>query len=186
LTKWLGAAAGAPATDSARDRLLLSRNSTVAEDKSGNEPTIVERWLEDQQQWQRTVLAYLDSMTKNDDFLVHLGNAMRGSLLAGKPYPTPPASPGAQTAALPAEPPALDERLDKVLFALHQLQGQVADLQFTLDEMRDGRARNAASVLPVPRTRTPAKAASSTGKKAATRKAPARPAARTRKRKGRA
>ena len=62
-------------------------------------PRIVERWLEDQQQWQRTVLAYLDSMTKNDDFLVHLGNAMRGSLLAGKPYPTrrrrPPAGPAA-------------------------------------------------------------------------------------------
>ena len=42
----------------------------MADTNPENEPTIVERWLEDQQQWQRTVLAYLDSMTKNDDFLV--------------------------------------------------------------------------------------------------------------------
>ena len=64
----------------------------MAEARDDNEPTLVERWLQDQQQWQRTLLAYLDSMVKNDDFLVHLGNAMRGSLLAGKPYPDGPAS----------------------------------------------------------------------------------------------
>ena len=93
-----------------------------------NEPTIVERWLQDQQQWQRTLLAYLDSMTKNDDFLVHLGNAMRGSLLAGKPYPTapPPAAAGAARAGRSGPP---DDRLDKVLFALHQLQGQMRTCQ---------------------------------------------------------
>jgi hypothetical protein len=121
-------------------------DGTVAEPNPENEPTIVERWLEDQQQWQRTVLAYLDAMTKNDDFLVHLGNAMRGSLLAGKPYPTAPPPPAAAAPgpAADAQAPA-DERLDEVLFALHQLQGQVADLQMTLDEIRQGRPQSTAS-----------------------------------------
>ena len=51
------------------------------------DPSLVERWIEDQREWQKTAMSYLDSMVKNDEFLVHLGNAMRGSLLAGKPYP---------------------------------------------------------------------------------------------------
>ena len=72
-------------------------------------------------------------MVKNDDFLVHLGNAMRGSLLAGKAYPTQPA-PGAAAPASPA-----DDRLDQVLFAVHQLQGQIEDLRMTLDELRGAR-----------------------------------------------
>ena len=122
-----------------------------------NEPTIVERWLEDQQQWQRTVLAYLDSMTKNDDFLVNLGNAMRGSLLAGKPYPTspPPAAAGAVPVPAPEVETVPDERLDKVLFALHELQGQVADLQMTLDDIGAGRSKSAASPSPARRRRSP-------------------------------
>ena len=163
-----------------------------------NEPTIVERWLEDQQQWQRTVLAYLDSMTKNDDFLVNLGNAMRGSLLAGKPYPTSP--PAAAAGAGPVPPAGLevatvpDERLDKVLFTLHELQGQVADLQMTLDEMGAGRSRSAASPSPGSRRRSPrvtAKAKATPNKRSAARKpaaarsAAARSAAKARKPKGR-
>lgn len=98
-------------------------------DAPDTEPTLVERWLQDQQQWQRTLFTYLDSMMKNDEFLMHMGNAMRGSLLAGKPYPT--ASP-----QVPADDPATADRLDKVLFALHQLQGQMNDVLLTLDEMR--------------------------------------------------
>jgi len=94
-------------------------------------PSLVDRWIEDQREWQKTAMAYLDSMVKNDDFLVHLGNAMRGSLLAGKPYPTAPAAPPAQDA-----PP--DDRLDRVLFALHEMQGQLNDLRLTLDELRNG------------------------------------------------
>jgi len=130
----------------------------VAEDKTNNEPTLVERWLRDQQQWQRTILSYLDSMVKDEDFLVHLGNAMRGSLLAGKPYPT------ASTAMFDQEPPA-DDRLDRVLFALHQLQGQLNDLAMTLDEIRDavGGARKIASAAPgnqkPPQRRPPSKSA---------------------------
>jgi len=103
----------------------------VAEgDVPDTDPTLVERWLQDQQQWQRTLFTYLDSMMKNDEFLVHMGNAMRGSLLAGKPYPT------AAPPQAPAEDPATADRLDKVLFALHQLQGQMKDVLMTLDEMR--------------------------------------------------
>jgi hypothetical protein len=101
-------------------------------DAPDTEPTLVERWLQDQQQWQRTLFTYLDSMMKNDEFLMHMGNAMRGSLLAGKPYPTaapPPPTP-------PADDAVTADRLDKVLFALRELQGQVQDVLMTLDEMR--------------------------------------------------
>jgi hypothetical protein len=107
------------------------RSVTVSEAKGDNPPPLVERWLQEQQQWQRTILGYLDSMVKNEEFLVHLGNAMRGSLLAGKPYP------GVAAPAATQDPPAsADDRLDQLLFALHQLQGQVQDLSMTLDEVR--------------------------------------------------
>lgn len=102
----------------------------MADDKTDNDAPLIERWLAEQQQWQRTFLTYLDSMVKNDDFLVHLGNAMRGSLLAGKAYPTPPAP-----AAAAPETPA-DDKLDQVLFALRQLEGQVQDLRLSIEELR--------------------------------------------------
>ena len=105
----------------------------MAEGRDDKEPALVERWLQDQQQWQRTLLVYLDSMVKNEDFLVHLGNAMRGSLLAGKPYPTAP-PPGAPVTETPS-----DARLDQLLFELHQIQGQLNDLGMTLAEMRNGK-----------------------------------------------
>ena len=108
-------------------------------DVPDTDPTLVERWLQDQQQWQRTLFTYLDSMMKNDEFLVHMGNAMRGSLLAGKPYPT------AAPSQAPAEDPATADRLDKVLFALHQLQGQMKDVLMTLDEIRGLRAGTSAN-----------------------------------------
>ena len=103
----------------------------MAEQSSEKETTVVERWLAEQQHWQRTVLTYLDSLVKNDDFLVHLGNAMRGSLLAGKPYPTTP-----PPAAAAPESPA-DDRLDQLLFAIHKIEGQLRDLQMSVDELRD-------------------------------------------------
>ena len=111
----------------------------MAEEKSDAEstvvePTVVERWLAEQQNWQRTMLTYLDSMVKSDDFLVHLGNAMRGSLLAGKPYPT--ASDADAPGAAAPEAPA-DDRLDQVLFALHKIEGQIQDLQMSVDELRE-------------------------------------------------
>ena len=102
----------------------------MADDKTTDDLPLIERWLAEQQQWQRTFMTYMDSMVKNEDFLVHLGNAMRGSLLAGKPYPTQP--PPAATAP---ETPS-DDKLDQILFALRQLEGQVHDLRLTLDELK--------------------------------------------------
>ena len=105
------------------------------DNKISNDPPLLDRWLAEQQQWQRTLLTYMDSMVKNEDFLVHLGNAMRGSLLAGRPYPTPPSG----AAAAPENP--ADDKLDQVLFALRQLEGQVQDLRMTLDELRAAQPR---------------------------------------------
>jgi len=105
----------------------------LADEKPNPDPPLVERWLAEQQQWQRTLLTYLDSMVKNDDFLTHIGNAMRGSLLAGKPYPTTPA-PGAAAPETPA-----DDKLDQILFALRQLEGQVQDLRLSVEEIRSGK-----------------------------------------------
>ena len=113
----------------------------MAEARDDNEPALVERWLQDQQHWQKTLLAYLDSMVKNEDFLVHLGNAMRGSLLAGKPYPTAPA-PSAPATETPA-----DARLDQLLFELHQIQGQLNDLGMTLAEMQNGKVPSPAQAM---------------------------------------
>jgi len=122
----------------------------TADGRTAKDSTLVERWLEDQRDWQRTAMAYLDSMVKNEDFLVHLGNAMRGSLLAGKPYPA--AAPAGQPAA--QEAPA-DDRLDQVLFALHQIQGQLTDLRLVLDDVRSS-GKGSPSVRPA--TRRKAKA----------------------------
>ena len=132
---------------------------------AAKDPTLVERWIEDQREWQKTAMAYLDSMVKNDEFLVHLGNAMRGSLLAGKSYPTAAAPASAAPAAQQASP---DDRLDRVLFALREMQGQLNDLRLTLDELRNG------GKVPVARQ----KAATP---KAAARKAAPRKAVRIRK-----
>lgn len=138
------------------------------------DPSLVERWIEDQREWQKTAMSYLDSMVKNDEFLVHLGNAMRGSLLAGKPYPT--ATPPAAAASAAQEAPA-DDRLDRVLFALHEMQGQLNDLRLTLDELRNG------GKVPMARQNavSPKAAARKAPRKTAPRKAASRKAVRTRK-----
>jgi hypothetical protein len=114
----------------------------VADEKTNTDPPLIERWLAEQQQWQRTFLTYMDSMVKNEDFLVHLGNAMRGSLLAGKAYPSqsPP------SAAAPETPS--EDKLDQILFALRQLEGQVQDLRLTLDELKAQKQRGAKQSAP--------------------------------------
>ena len=104
----------------------------MVEEQPKPEPTLVDRWLDEQQQWQKTLLTYLDSLGKNEDFLVHLGNAMRGSLLAGKPYPR------AEAAAAAAPETAADDRLDRILHALHQIEGQLTDLKLSVAELRGG------------------------------------------------
>jgi hypothetical protein len=120
----------------------------VTDAKSDHESTLVERWLQEQQEWQRTLLSYVDSMVKSDEFLVNLGNAMRGSLLAGKPYPAAGA-----TAPAPGDTPSqADERLDRILFALNTLQGQLQDLFMSIEEIR-----RAVGAKPVAPPKAPAK-----------------------------
>ena len=102
----------------------------MVEEQPKSEPTLVDRWLDEQQQWQKTLLTYVDSLGKNEEFLVHLGNAMRGSLLAGKPYPR------AEAAAAAAPETAADDRLDRILHALHQIEGQLTDLKLSVDELK--------------------------------------------------
>jgi hypothetical protein len=154
----------------------------VAEGTPEVEPTLVERWLQDQQEWQRTLRAYFDSMVKDDDFLVNLGNAMRGSLLAGKPYPAG----GAAAASAPA--PA-DERLDQVLFALNKLQGQLQDLFMTLEEISHRLNGTAPASAPLtPKQRATAKPIVSPKPRASSKpvRAPRAKAAPTRKPRARA
>lgn len=117
----------------------------MPEDKTNTDDgrPLVERWLEEQQRWQKTVLTYLDSMVKDDDFLVHLGNAMRGSLLAGKPYPSAPLPlPGAAASTSGAEQTPDDDRLDRILFTLHQIEGQLEDLRESVDELKAAKKKS--------------------------------------------
>jgi hypothetical protein len=107
-------------------------------EKPDTEPTLVEKWIKDQQEWQKTAMSYFDSMVKNDEFLVNLGNAMRGSLLAGKPYPGTDPNEADSNAA------AADNRIDEILHALHQIQGELADLKMTVSELKAREARDGA------------------------------------------
>ena len=119
----------------------------MADDKT-NDPSLIERWLAEQQQWQRTFLTYMDSMVKSDDFLVHLGNALRGSLLAGKAYPTQP-PPSASAPETPS-----DDKLDQILFAVRRLEGEVHDLKLTLDELK-GEKKRPPKKAPPPKPKEP-------------------------------
>jgi hypothetical protein len=101
----------------------------MSDDKAQSEPTLVEKWIRDQQEWQKMATEYFDSMVKNDEFLVHLGNAMRGSLLAGKPYP------GTEPPEQEEEAAAADDRIDLVLHALHLVQGDLADLKVAVEDL---------------------------------------------------
>jgi hypothetical protein len=112
----------------------------MADDQNKDDRPFVERWLEEQKEWQKTMLTYVDTMANNEDFLVHLGNAMRGSLLAGKPYPgTVPGTASGSAAGAESDSAdknaAADDRLDRILFTLHELQGQLNDLQLTVDQL---------------------------------------------------
>lgn len=81
-----------------------------------------ERWFEEQQAWQQTMREYSDAMMKDEQFITHLGNAMRGSLLAGTAYPQ--ASPPGMDAPVPGA-----DKLDEVLFALKRVEGRLRDLE---------------------------------------------------------
>ena len=110
-----------------------------------NQPpkSAAEQWFEEQQGWQKTMRDYADAMVKDEQFLMHLSNAMRGSLLAGTPYPQA-ASPGAD---IPKD--AADDRLDEVLFVLKRMEGRLRDLEdaiAALGATRPGRGASADTV----------------------------------------
>lgn len=98
-------------------------------EEQAKSPTLVEKWIQDQQEWQKMAMEYFDSMVNNDEFLTHLGNAMRGSLLAGKPYP------GTEPAEAADAAPATDDRIDEILHTLHVLQGEIADLKMIVADL---------------------------------------------------
>src|SRR5262245_26623952 len=77
-----------------------------------------ERWQNEQREWQQLITSFIDRAAMDESFLVHMGKAMRGSLLAGKPYPAM----SSDTSAPPAA------SLDEVIFSVRRLEAQVADL----------------------------------------------------------
>ncbi len=90
------------------------------------DPTSSQRWAAEQQNWQQLLLSYADASAQDEQFLTHIGNAMRGSLLAGKPYP------GTTNDSNKDQRDATMSN-DEVVFALRRLEGQVSDLIRTFD-----------------------------------------------------
>jgi hypothetical protein len=93
------------------------------------QPTLSQQWETEQQNWQQMLLSYADSASADEQFLVHIGNAMRGSLMAGRPYP-----------GSTLDPPGQDKinstmANDEVVFALRRLEGQVGALTAALDDV---------------------------------------------------
>ena len=90
------------------------------------DPPPAQQWAAEQQNWQQLLLSYADASAQDEQFLTHIGNAMRGSLLAGKPYPgtTNDSDKDQRDAAMSN---------DEVVFALRRLEGQVSDLIRTVD-----------------------------------------------------
>ena len=90
-------------------------------------PTLSQQWESEQQNWQQLMLSYTDAAASDEQFLIHIGNAMRGSLLAGKPYP------GTTFEQTRPEPANTGMTNDEVVFALRRLEGQVSALAEALD-----------------------------------------------------
>lgn len=92
-------------------------------ENDSTEKSAAERWFEEQQAWQKTMRDYADAMAKDEQFLMHLGNAMRGSLLAGVPYPQ--SSPSGS----PIRSDDSGDRLDEILFTLKKIEGRLRNLE---------------------------------------------------------
>src|SRR4051812_43099369 len=97
--------------------------------------TLFERWQTEQRSWQQMIIEYVDKASTDEAFLTNLGNAMRGSLMANKPYPG--TSPGAKA---PEAEGTDGAALDEILFAVRRLEGQVLDLTLTIESLRTGSA----------------------------------------------
>lgn len=89
--------------------------------------SLTEQWQTEQQSWQRLLQTYADSAAQDENFLMHIGNAMRGSLLAGKPYPGTVYEPPERTNATMTS--------DEVVFAVRRLEGQVNALTAAIDAL---------------------------------------------------
>jgi len=108
--------------------------------KDTAEETLHERWQSEQRNWQRLVMEYVDKASTDEKFLVNLGNAMRGSLLANKPYPG---------TAEPASEPAERAELDEVVFGLRRVEGRLLELTLAIDALtRSGSTFGADSAQP--------------------------------------
>jgi len=104
---------------------------TEHQDQHGEQPTptLTQQWETEQQNWQQLLLSYTDAAAADEQFLTHIGNAMRGSLLAGKPYP------GSSFEPNKPDPVNATMSNDEVVFALRRLEGQVAALTAALDAL---------------------------------------------------
>lgn len=119
------------AHDDAGQHARESTGHQVNEEAAPKVKPVAERWFEEQQAWQQTMRDYADSMVKDEQFLMHLGNAMRGSLLAGAPYPTPQAPgapvPGAESLSTSAD------TLAEILFSVKLIDGRLRNIEAALD-----------------------------------------------------
>lgn len=104
---------------------------TEHQDQHGEQPTptLTQQWETEQQDWQQLLLSYTDAAAADEQFLTHIGNAMRGSLLAGKPYP------GSSFEPYKPDPVNATMSNDEVVFALRRLEGQVGALTAALDAL---------------------------------------------------
>jgi hypothetical protein len=100
-------------------------------DENQDGPPLLEQWQEEQRSWQRLILSYLDTAATDETFLTNMGNAMRGSLLANKPYPGTSPGGGASSAAIETSD------LDEVAFAVRRLEGQVLELTMVVEALKD-------------------------------------------------
>jgi hypothetical protein len=90
---------------------------------------LFERWQDEQRNWQKLVMQYVDKASTDEAFLTNLGNAMRGSLMANKPYPG--TAVGSDKVAGEVERAALDE----VVFAIRKVEGQLLDVTMSLERL---------------------------------------------------
>jgi len=108
-------------------------------DAAIDEPTLTQQWEAEQQNWQQMMLSFADAAARDETFLMHLGNAMHGSLLAGKPYPG--------STIEPPQPVNATMSNDEVVFALRRLEGQIAALTAAVDAL-NGRAGTGSTTRP--------------------------------------
>ncbi len=68
--------------DTSKDKIV-----TEHQDQHGEQPTptLTQQWETEQQNWQQLLLSYTDAAAADEQFLTHVGNAMRGPCWPGNP-----------------------------------------------------------------------------------------------------